>query len=84
MELGVNFNTVAEAYRQLAAEGWLDLQHGRGASVIARSVPDLRRKDWIQEFRDRLWGLIAQMRAEGAQADEIASELRETARGVIR
>ena len=33
VELGVHFNTVAEAYRQLAAEGWLDLKHGRGAVV---------------------------------------------------
>jgi DNA-binding transcriptional regulator YhcF (GntR family) len=36
MELSVHFNTVAEAYRELAAEGWLHLQHGRGAVVIAR------------------------------------------------
>ena len=84
MELGVHFNTVAEAYRQLAAEGWLDLQHGRGAIVLARSLPAIGNKTWIQEFRDRLRGLVAEVRAEGAPIDEIADELRATARMVTR
>ncbi len=39
MELGVHFNTVAEAYRVLASEGWLDLRHGRGATVVERTQP---------------------------------------------
>lgn len=84
MELGVHFNTVAEAYRQLGAEGWLDLQHGRGAVVLARSLPTVDRKVWLEEFRDRLRGLVAQVRAEGAASDEIADELRATARMVTR
>jgi DNA-binding transcriptional regulator YhcF (GntR family) len=83
MELGVHFNTVAEAYRQLAAEGWLDLQHGRGATVIARSTPRIV-TDWLEQFRDQLRVLIAQMRAKGAAADEIAAELRAAARVVTR
>ncbi len=82
MELGVHFNTVAEAYRQLAAEGWLELRHGRVAVVIARSAPEIARKDWLGQFRDRLRGLIAQMRAEGVSADEIAAELCAAAKGV--
>ena len=36
MDLGVHFNTVAEAYRTLAEEGWIDLRHGRGATVVKR------------------------------------------------
>ena len=39
MELGVHFNTVSEAYRQLASEGWLEVQHGRGATVRERATP---------------------------------------------
>ena len=31
VDLGVNHNTVAEAYRNLADEGWLSLERGRGA-----------------------------------------------------
>jgi GntR family transcriptional regulator len=32
-QLGVHFNTVADAYRELAAEGWIDLAHGKRAVV---------------------------------------------------
>jgi len=84
MELGVHFSTVAEAYRELAAEGWLDLQHGRGATVLARSAPSIRRKAWLDEFRDRLRGLIAQTRADGAPGDEVAEELRTAAKEITR
>ena len=31
LDLGVHFNTVAEAYRVLADEGWLELKRRRGA-----------------------------------------------------
>ena len=83
IELGVHFNTVAEAYRQLASEGWLDLKHGRGAMVIPRSAPRVV-PNWIEQFRDQLRGLIAQMRANGAGAEDIAAELRATAKVVTR
>jgi len=81
IELGVHFNTVAEAYRQLATEGWLDLKHGRGAWVIERSAPQVV-PNWMDQFRSQLRGLIAQMRANGAGAEEIASELRSMAKVV--
>ena len=38
-DLGIHFNTVAEAYRVLSEEGWLDLKRRRGAVVIARAKP---------------------------------------------
>ncbi len=84
MELGVHFNTVAEAYRLLSAEGWLDLQHGRRAQVLNRTTPEISRTDWVSSFRNRLRGLIAQMRTEGAPLNEIASELRQTAKEITR
>ena len=76
MELGVHFNTVAEAYRQLASEGWLDLRHGRRAVVVPRSVPEVINEAWTEDFRNRLRGLVAQMRARGVSTDGIAAELR--------
>ena len=39
LELGVHFNTIAEAYRLLAGEGWLDLRRRRGAVVLERAAP---------------------------------------------
>ncbi len=84
MELGVHFNTVAEAYRQLAAEGWLDLKHGRGAVVVARPVPEVKGRAWADEFRDRIRALTAQMRAQGIPAGTIAEELRAIAKVVTR
>jgi GntR family transcriptional regulator len=79
MELGVHFNTVGEAYRELAAEGWIDLRHGRGATVLARSAPGRAAPEQVKEFRERLRNLVAQMRASGVPAAAIAAGLRELA-----
>jgi DNA-binding transcriptional regulator YhcF (GntR family) len=76
MELGVHFNTVAEAYRQLAAEGWLDQKHGRGAIVLDRIAPAEVESGRLEDFRQRLRGLVAQMHSEGVPAARIAMELR--------
>ncbi|GAB2598621.1 PLP-dependent aminotransferase family protein [Streptomyces capparidis] len=38
-DLGVARNTVAEAYAQLVAEGWLTARQGSGTSVAARPLP---------------------------------------------
>jgi GntR family transcriptional regulator / MocR family aminotransferase len=38
-ELGVGRNTVAEAFAQLVAEGWLDARHGAGTWVADRPDP---------------------------------------------
>jgi len=75
------FNTVAEAYRQLAAEGWLALRHGRGAKVIERAAPTAKKSD-IVDYRQRLRELVSQMRARGIPADQIALELRALSKGL--
>ncbi|MEO8657929.1 MAG: GntR family transcriptional regulator [Bryobacteraceae bacterium] len=84
MELGVHFNTVAEAYRQLATEGWLDLKHGRAAVVVERAVPVVENGARTADFHTRLRGIVAQMRSEGIPADSIAAELRAIAKVVTR
>src|SRR5690242_1366594 len=76
MELGVHFNTVAEAYRMLATEGWLDLRHGSGARVIDREPPAGASRADLAGYRMRLRELISQMRARGISPDRIAEELR--------
>jgi len=84
VELGVHFNTVAEAYRQLAAEGWLDLKHGRGAVVVPRALPAVKNGAWTEDFRNRLRVLMAQMRSQGISAAGLAAELRAMAKEVTR
>lgn len=76
MDLGVHFNTVSEAYRQLADEGWIDLRQGRSAVVIERGAPVTAAPERLQEFRTQLRSLIAQMRAAGLAPARIAAELR--------
>jgi GntR family transcriptional regulator len=78
MDLGVHFNTVAEAYRTLAEEGWLDLRHGRGARVVSRDAPAASREH-LEEFGHRLRALAAEMVAKGAPAAKLRSVLRTVA-----
>ena len=75
LELGVHFNTVGEAYRQLAEEGWLDLRHGRGATVLDRAHPPAAQPEAAREFRERLHSLVAQVRSVGLPVARIAAEL---------
>ena len=77
-DLGVHFNTVAEAYRTLADEGWLQLHHGRSARVIFRDVPDPT-TDQIDEFGKRLRALIAEMLAKGVPAATLQVDMRTAA-----
>src|SRR2546422_6961949 len=76
MELGVHFNTVGEAYRQLAEEGWLDLRHGRGARIVQRGTPVAASPERLEEVRVRLRNMVAAMRSGGVSAAEIAGERR--------
>ncbi len=78
LDLGVHFNTVAEAYRLLAEEGWLDLRHGRGATVVSRDAPAASAGQ-LEEFRHRLRALIAEMQAKGAPAAKLRTAMRHAA-----
>lgn len=74
LELGVHFNTIAEAYRLLAAEGWLDLRRHRGAIVTERAMPR-QQPEAAAQFNRSLRQLIAQVRAEGLSIHAITQEL---------
>jgi GntR family transcriptional regulator len=74
MDLGVHHNTVAEAYRILADEGWLDLRRRRGAMVIYRSDPRAPRGA-REDFARRLKELVAEARARGVSIMELDQEL---------
>ncbi len=84
LALGVHFNTVGEAYRQLADEGWLDLRHGRRAVVLERARPATLSSEKAQEFRIRLRNLVAEARAQGMSPAGLAAELRALAEGLTK
>jgi GntR family transcriptional regulator len=75
LDLGVHHNTVAEAYRLLAREGWLDLRRGRGALVIARQQPEPSEQART-EFARRLRELAAKAIAQGVPKPEVAGEMK--------
>jgi len=74
LELGVHHNTVAEAYRLLAREGWLDLRRGRGAVVISRPSP-APSDEAAGQFARRLRELAAQALAQGVPKPTVTAEL---------
>ena len=74
LDLGVHFSTVAEAYRTLSGEGWLELRRRHGATVTERRSP-VPAPAAQAEFGTRLRQLIAQVRAEGLSPLVIRSEL---------
>ena len=74
-DLGVHFNTVAEAYRLLADEGWLELRRGRGAVVVDRQMPPTDAACTVR-FTARVRELIAEFRAAGVPTGSIVKALR--------
>jgi GntR family transcriptional regulator len=73
-DLAVHFNTVAEAYRILAEEGWVAVSHGRGARVVEREAPKADERT-VTLLRDRLRRVLAEMRAAGIATARIRKEL---------
>jgi GntR family transcriptional regulator len=79
VDLGVHFNTVAEAYRTLAEEGWLEIGRRSGARVISRPTPQPAGPETGQAFERRLRELVADVEARGFARSRIAGELRRLA-----
>jgi GntR family transcriptional regulator len=77
-DLGIHANTVAEAYRLLADEGWVDLRRRRGATVLARRAPKAGREA-AAAFVRRIDELVAEAVAAGVRAGDLAAKLRDIA-----
>jgi GntR family transcriptional regulator len=78
VDLGVHHNTVAEAYRVLSEEGWLDLRRRHGAIVLDRSRPRpsrAARPSLLQRLRE----LTAEAQAAGLAPGVIADSMRTVA-----
>jgi GntR family transcriptional regulator len=81
INLGVHHNTVAEAYRQLASEGWLELKRHHGAIIRQRDHPEPG-PDTMERFTGPLRELVAKGLAAGLSPGSLAREMIETARGL--
>jgi GntR family transcriptional regulator len=84
MDLNVHFNTVAEAYRALAQEGWLEIARHSGAKVVSRAMPRGSGPETSQSFRKRLRELAAELQARGVSRGRIVRELRQLAETLER
>jgi len=81
VDLGVHHNTVAEAYRHLAIEGWLELRRGRGAKVLGRQAPKPTAEAKSRYVR-QLHEMVAKAIAEGVPRSEVAQEMSSLAKRI--
>jgi GntR family transcriptional regulator len=79
LDLGIHFNTVAEAYRALAQEGFLEIVHGHGARVVDARSRSQAGPEVAADFRLKLRELVAGIRARGLSTRKAAQELRRLA-----
>jgi GntR family transcriptional regulator len=82
LDLGVHFNTVAQAYRALADEGWIAIGRRNGARVVERETPDARQAELAADLQRRLGELVAELRARGYAPARLARDLRRAAQRV--
>jgi DNA-binding transcriptional regulator YhcF (GntR family) len=83
VDLGVHHNTVAESYRVLAREGWLDLRRGRGAVVLDRRDPQpmtVARHGFGRHLEELVAKAIAEGVSRPALADYLAGVVRKLGR----
>lgn len=81
-DLGVHFNTVAQAYRVLEAEGWLELKRRAGTVVRDREAPALRaaqEDELAARFVDEVRDLRARYAAAGVAENRLDEALSEVA-----
>ena len=79
-DLGVNLNTIAAAYRDLRNDGLIEIKHGSGATVAARSAA----KHDDDELCRPLRGALTQMILAGLQRREILSMVNDELRTLLK
>jgi GntR family transcriptional regulator len=79
-DLGVNLNTIANAYRELQNEGLINIRHGAGAVVSSRTASE--KTD--EELRKPLRAALTQMALAGLARGEIMGIVTEELRGLLK
>jgi GntR family transcriptional regulator len=70
VELVINANTVAKAYRELEQEGVIELRHGAGAFVAA-GARGRKETDKFKAAEALVAGIVEKLRARGLSDEEI-------------
>lgn len=78
-DLGVNLNTIATAYRELQAEGLINVRHGSGAVVASRKATEKS----ADELRKPLRTALTQLVLAGLPRAEIMNIVAEEMRGLL-
>jgi GntR family transcriptional regulator len=76
VDLAVNLNTVARAYREMEIRGLVETQQGTGTFVAARR-PDKKPSEKKKAVSDLIDGLIANGEARGIVIEELLDALME-------
>ena len=76
VDLSINLNTVAKAYREMEIRGIVETQQGTGTFVSARR-PDARPREKKRAVNDLVDSLIANAEARGIVIDELLDTLME-------
>ena len=79
VDLGVNFNTIAAAYRELRDDGLLTVKHGSRARVAPRTAGKHSEKELRRPLRDAL----AKMVLAGFRRGDILSMVNDELRGMV-
>jgi len=81
-DLGVNFNTVALAYRELEEAGLVCIRHGRGVEVCGPGAP--RRPIDAGRLRRNLRDVLTEIRLANRSEEEVREWLEEEIRDLWR
>ncbi len=81
MDLGVNLNTIAVAYRELQGDGLIIVKHGSGATVAARTATKHNEDELRRPLRTALTELVLAGMPRGRILQMVNDELRGMLRG---
>jgi GntR family transcriptional regulator len=69
-EIVVSHNTVAKAYSELEHDGLLEIRHGSGAFIAAKSYSKSR-SERVRFAQERVHAVVEALQREGLSAEEI-------------
>jgi GntR family transcriptional regulator len=73
LDLTINPNTVAKAYRELERDGVIETSPGRGSFVKSNGVKDTTKAAAMDVARDAIEGAVREAKSMGLNAEEIRS-----------